>query len=96
MTKSDYKKKIVDNWFSFLQTQICKEFESLEGGRKKFTKRNWYKKNKNEGGGTSNLLLNRLNNDNFPILFEGIHSTSSFYSLFKNNSERKLFSNPKD
>lgn len=40
---------------------------------------------------SSNLLLNRLNNDNFPILFEGIHSTSSFYSLFKNNSERKLF-----
>ena len=39
MTKSDYKKKIVDNWFSFLQTQICKEFESLEGGKKKFTKR---------------------------------------------------------
>ena len=30
MTKSDYKKKIVDNWFSFLQTQICKEFESIE------------------------------------------------------------------
>ena len=40
---------------------------------------------------TSNLLLERLNNDDFPILFEGIHSTSSFYSLSKNNPERKLF-----
>ena len=24
------KKKIVDKWFSFLQSQICNEFENLE------------------------------------------------------------------
>ena len=36
--------------------QICKEFEIIEKGKKKFVKRNWYKKNKKEGGGTSFLL----------------------------------------
>ena len=55
MINSDYKKKMTDSWFNFLQTQICKEFESLEKGRK-FIKRKWNKKNKNEGGGTSFLL----------------------------------------
>ena len=32
------KKEITDNWFSFLQGQICKEFENLEKGIK-FKKR---------------------------------------------------------
>ena len=26
----DQKKKIVDSWFSYLQSQICVQFESLE------------------------------------------------------------------
>ncbi len=56
MIKSDFKKKMADSWFSYLQTQICKEFEILEEGQKKFIKRKWKKKNKNEGGGTSFLL----------------------------------------
>ena len=41
MINSDYKKKIADSWFSFLQNQICKEFEFLEKGKKKFVKRDW-------------------------------------------------------
>ena len=53
---SDYRKKITDSWFSYLQHQICKEFEIIEKGKKKFVKRNWYKQNKKEGGGTSFLL----------------------------------------
>ena len=57
MINTDFRKNIADNWFSFLQEQICKEFEFLEKGKKKFTKRNWSKKNKNEGGGISSILI---------------------------------------
>ncbi len=56
MIELDYKKKITDNWFSYLQNQICKEFEFFEGGKKKFKRRDWEKKNRNEGGGTSFIL----------------------------------------
>ena len=58
MSSSDYRKKIADSWFSYLQIQICKSFEILENNRLKFTKRNWNKKNIKEGGGTSFLLTN--------------------------------------
>ena len=56
MINSDFRKKMADSWFSHLQNQICKEFEFLEKGKKKFIKRDWCKKNKNEGGGTSFIL----------------------------------------
>ena len=56
MISSNYRKKIVDSWFTYLQLQICKSFEFLEGGKSKFSKRNWLKKKSNEGGGTSCLL----------------------------------------
>ena len=56
MKNSDYRKKIVDSWFSYLQNQICKEFENIEGNNKKFLKRHWYKKIKKQGGGVSYLL----------------------------------------
>ena len=56
MLNSDFRKNIADSWFSHLQNQICKEFEFLEKGKKKFIKRDWFKKNKNEGGGRSFIL----------------------------------------
>tara|TARA_B100000963_G_scaffold341905_1_gene342158 strand:+ start:15702 stop:16526 length:825 start_codon:yes stop_codon:yes gene_type:complete len=56
MKNSDYRKKIVDGWFSYLQNQICQEFENIEGNNKKFLKRQWYKKIKKQGGGVSYLL----------------------------------------
>ncbi len=56
MINSDFRKKMADSWFSHLQNQICKEFEYLEKRKKKFIKRDWNKKNKNEGGGTSFIL----------------------------------------
>tara|TARA_B100000575_G_C23066924_1_gene614393 strand:- start:219 stop:1043 length:825 start_codon:yes stop_codon:yes gene_type:complete len=56
MISSNYRKKIVDSWFTYLQFQICKSFEFLEGGKSKFSKRYWLKKKSNEGGGTSCLL----------------------------------------
>ena len=56
MITSDFRKKMADSWFSYLQNQICKEFEFLEKNKVKFTKRDWSKNKKNEGGGTSFLL----------------------------------------
>ena len=58
MISTDYRKKMADNWFSYLQAQICKSFENLENKKFKFSKRDWYKKNVKEGGGTSYLLSN--------------------------------------
>ena len=58
MIKSEFRKKITDSWFSYLQKQICKEFEILEKGKKKFIRRDWYKKNRKEGGGVSYTLSN--------------------------------------
>ncbi len=56
MISPDYRKKMADSWFSYLQMQICKSFESIENNKLKFLKRDWYKKNIKEGGGTSYLL----------------------------------------
>ena len=55
MINSKYRKKMAESWFSYLQNQICKEFETFES-KKKFIKRVWSKKNKSEGGGKSFLL----------------------------------------
>ena len=56
MIKSNFRKKMADRWFSYLQNQICKEFENLEKNKIRFSKRDWSKNKKNEGGGTSFLL----------------------------------------
>ena len=55
MINSDFKKKMADTWFSYLQAQNYKEFEYFEK-KNKFIRRDWSKKNKNEGGGTSFIL----------------------------------------
>ena len=39
MIKSDFRKKMTDSWFSYLQSQICKEFEYLEDNKIKFSKK---------------------------------------------------------
>ena len=57
MINSNFRKKMADSWFEYLQSQICKEFEFLENNKFKFSKREWKKEKKNEGGGTSYLLL---------------------------------------
>ena len=56
MIISNIKKKMTDSWFTYLQNQICKEFEFLENNKVKFVKREWRKKRVSEGGGTSFLL----------------------------------------
>ena len=56
MINSNFRKKITDSWFSFLQSQICNEFELLENNKLKFSKREWKKHKEKEGGGISYLL----------------------------------------
>jgi coproporphyrinogen III oxidase len=56
MIESNFRKKIADSWFSYLQNQICKEFEFLENNKFKFSRRDWKKNKEKEGGGTSYLL----------------------------------------
>ena len=56
MINSNFRKKMADNWFSYLQSQICKEFEFLENNKFKFSRRDWKKDKEKEGGGTSCLL----------------------------------------
>ena len=56
MTNTNFKKEMVDSWFSYLQSQICKEFEIIETSNKKFKKRIWRKPIIKEGGGTAFLL----------------------------------------
>ena len=56
MINSNFRKKMADNWFSYLQNQICKEFEFLENNKLKFSKREWKKDKEKDGGGTSYLL----------------------------------------
>ena len=56
MINSNFRKKIADSWFSYLQIQICKSFEFLENNKLEFSKRDWQKNNIKEGGGTSYLM----------------------------------------
>ena len=45
MINSDFRKKMADSWFSYLQIQICKSFEFLENNKLQFSKRDWKKNN---------------------------------------------------
>ncbi len=55
------KKTHAENWFSYLQAQICGHFEKIEKDAKSyknFVSKNWYKKKVNDGGGTYKILTN--------------------------------------
>ena len=56
MITSNFRKKMADSWFSYLQSQICREFRNLENDKINFKKKNWNKIKKTDGGGTSYLL----------------------------------------
>tara|TARA_B100000963_G_C22622513_1_gene670688 strand:+ start:483 stop:1307 length:825 start_codon:yes stop_codon:yes gene_type:complete len=56
MINSKFRKNMASNWFSYLQTQICNEFNLLENSKKKFIRREWSKRNNKNGGGVSYLL----------------------------------------
>tara|TARA_Y100001970_G_scaffold242005_1_gene306037 strand:+ start:482 stop:1303 length:822 start_codon:yes stop_codon:yes gene_type:complete len=90
MINLEFRKKITDSWFSYLQMQICKEFENLEKGKIKFKKRNWKKQNHKEGGGTSFLLTNGN-------IFEKVGVNKSTVSgKFKKNFRSKILGAKKD
>ena len=90
MINLDFRKKMADSWFSYLQAQICKEFESLEKGNIKFKKRIWKKKVDKEGGGTSFLLTNGN-------IFEKVGVNKSTVSgKFKKNFRSKILGAKKD
>ena len=62
--KIEIKKKVASQWFKFLQSKICEEFEQIEKERSKRTKsafviKNWTKsKTLNNGGGTFAMIKN--------------------------------------
>ena len=90
MKNSDNKKKAVDSWFSYLQNQICKEFEIIEGRGKRFVKRHWKKKRKKEGGGISYLLTNGK-------IFEKVGvNKSTVEGKFKKDFRSKIFGASKE
>ena len=62
--KIEIKKKVASQWFKFLQSKICEEFEQIEREKSKRTKsafviKNWTKsKTLNNGGGTFAMIKN--------------------------------------
>ena len=90
MISSDYRKKMVDSWFSYLQIQICKSFELLENNKSKFSKRDWYKRKIKEGGGTSYLLTNGKVFDKVGVNF------SRVYGKFPKQFQRQIPGAQKD
>ena len=54
------KKRIIDEWFNYLQIQISSEFQKIENNFSKkpakFKTTEWKKENINQGGGISMLL----------------------------------------
>ena len=56
MIDLNFRKNMASKWFTYLQTQICKEFEFLENNKVKFSRRDWKKEKVKDGGGTSYLL----------------------------------------
>ena len=84
MINTEFRKKIANNWFDYLQSQICDEFEKIEK-KKKFIKREWSKKKISDGGGTS-FLLSRGN------IFEKVGVNKSTVSgIFKKKFRSKIF-----
>ena len=94
MKNLDIKKKLVNNWFNYLQLEICHQFENLEKNfgtkTKKFIKRNWEKDIKKEGGGTS-YLLSKGN------IFDKVGVNKSTVSgIFKKEFRSKILGAKKD
>ena len=94
MKDLDIKKKLVNNWFNYLQLEICQQFGNLEkkfGNKtKKFIKRNWEKDIKKEGGGTSYLLSNGNIFDKVGV------NKSTVSGIFKKEFRSKILGAKKD
>ena len=87
----EIQKKLASEWFKYLQSKICEEFQSIEKEfsikkklkPKKFKKNIWYKSNKEDGGGIYYILENGNVFDKVGVN----HSTvqGSFNRNFKSN-----------
>ena len=75
---------MTNSWFEYLQSQICKEFESLENNKVKFIRRNWNKKNEKDGGGTSFILSGGKIFDKVGV------NKSTVKGVFEKNSGQKF------
>lgn len=88
MIKIEEKKNIINNWFDYLQSEICNQFLDLENKltkkEKNFKSYSWHKSKKEEGGGKSCLLLNGK-------IFEKVGVNKSTVSgKFKKNFQKKI------
>jgi coproporphyrinogen III oxidase len=94
MNNLDIKKKLVNDWFNYLQLEICKNFQNIENGSskksKKFSKRVWEKKIKNEGGGTSYLLTGGKVFDKIGV------NKSTVSGIFRKNFRQNILGAEKD
>ena len=94
MKDLDIKKKLVNNWFNYLQLEICQQFGNIEkkfrNKTKKFIKRNWEKDIKKEGGGTSYLLSNGNIFDKVGV------NKSTVSGIFKKEFRSKILGAKKD
>ena len=87
----EIQKKLASEWFKYLQSKICEEFQSIEKEfsikkklkPKKFKKNIWHKSNKEDGGGIYYILKNGNVFDKVGVN----HSTvqGSFNRNFKSN-----------
>ena len=87
----EIQKKLASEWFKYLQSKICEEFQSMEKEfsikkklkPKKFKKNIWHKSNKEDGGGIYYILKNGNVFDKVGVN----HSTvqGSFNRNFKSN-----------
>tara|TARA_B100000214_G_C23931790_1_gene611108 strand:- start:278 stop:1129 length:852 start_codon:yes stop_codon:yes gene_type:complete len=87
----EIQKKLASEWFKYLQSKICEEFQSIEKEfsikkklkAKKFKKNIWHKSNKEDGGGIYYILKNGNVFDKVGVN----HSTvqGSFNRNFKSN-----------
>ena len=83
MITPDFRKKMADSWCSYLQTQICKEFEYLEKNKVRFSKRDWSKNKK--------MKVEELHfcyqMEKYLIKLESI--SPQFQEFFQNNLDQK-------
>ena len=63
MINSEFRKKMADSWFSYLQIQICKSFEQLENNKLQFKKNDMMLFGRESAGVPENLhktIKNRI------------------------------------
>ncbi len=92
------KKKFASEWFVYLQKEICNQFQNLENQiskknkkkPKKFKKREWFKNEGSEGGGTSFLLTNGEVFDKVGV------NQSTVSGIFSKNFRSKILGANKD